>query len=64
MFDFKVKTHTWTGRPKVEVWRDGVFVATIYGHEDGLRFVSKYLEFVLPETNTTVAVRLGTVPHD
>jgi len=30
----------------VEVWQDGVFIASIYPHEDGLRIVSKYLDGV------------------
>jgi len=28
----------------VEFWRDGVFVAGIYPHEDGIRIVSKYMD--------------------
>ncbi len=31
------------GRKAVECWRDGVFVAAIYPHTDGLRIVSKYM---------------------
>jgi len=33
----------------IECWRDGVFVAAIYPHEDGIRVVSKYLDNVVKE---------------
>lgn len=42
--DFKIDTHTETGKPMVEAWKDGKFVAGIYGHDDGIRIVSKYLD--------------------
>lgn len=32
-----------------ECWRDGVFVAALYPHEDGIRIVSKYLDDVVKE---------------
>jgi len=52
--EFRVKPHgILPGNQMVEFWRDGVFVAGIYPHEDGFRIVSKYmtrveLEDVLP----------------
>ena len=33
----------------VECWKDGVFVAAIYPHEDGIRVVSKYMTDVYKE---------------
>jgi len=33
----------------VECWRDGVFVAAIYPHQDGIRIVSKYMTDMLKE---------------
>lgn len=30
----------------VEFWRDGVFVAAIYPHKDGIRIISKYMDGV------------------
>lgn len=44
--EFRVATHMETGKPMVEAWKDGKFVAGIYVHEDGLRIVSKYLDGV------------------
>jgi len=42
--EFRVKPHeTLPGNQMVEFWRDGVFVAGIYPHEDGIRIVSKYI---------------------
>jgi len=34
------------GKQIVEVWSDGVFVATIYPHEDGILIISKYMDGV------------------
>ncbi len=42
--EFRIGTHTETGKPMVEAWRDGTFVAGIYGHDDGIQIVSKYLD--------------------
>jgi len=44
--EFRIGNHTVTGKPMVEVWKDGEFIACIYGHEDGMRIVSKYLDGV------------------
>ena len=44
--EFRVSEHTMTQKPMVEVWKDGEFIASIYGHDDGLRVVSKYLNGV------------------
>jgi len=42
--EFRIGTHTETGKPVVEAWKNGEFVAAIYGHGDGIRVVSKYLD--------------------
>lgn len=43
-YEFKVVPHLiHPGSQMIECWRDGVFVAGIYPHEDGLRVVSKYM---------------------
>ena len=45
--EFSVKPHgILPSNQMVEFWRDGVFVAGIYPHEDGLRIVSKYMDGV------------------
>jgi len=46
MIKFRLSTHDITGEPMVEVWRDDTFVASIYGHEEGVRLVSKYFDGV------------------
>jgi len=46
MIKFRLSTHGITDEPMVEVWRDDTFVASIYGHEDGMKIVSKYLDGV------------------
>jgi len=47
--EFRIAPHTLTGKPMVEVWQGGEFIASIYAHEDGLRIVSKYLDGVQHE---------------
>ncbi len=55
-FQFRVVPHSIVpGAPVVECWRDGQFVATVYGHEDGLRIVSKYMSLVVKEDETPPA---------
>jgi len=54
--EFRVGTHTETGKPMVEAWREGEFIASIYFHEDGLRIVSKYLDGVEHETDMPPSV--------
>ncbi len=45
--EFRVKPHGVLPRSQmVEFWRDGVFVAGVYPHEDGIRVVSKYMDRV------------------
>ncbi|GAH85636.1 unnamed protein product [marine sediment metagenome] len=45
--EFRVKPHeTMPGNQMVELWRDGVFMAGVYPHEDGIRIVSKYMDGV------------------
>ena len=44
--EFRVSTNTLTQKPMVEVWKDGEFIASIDGHDDGMRIVSKYLDGV------------------
>jgi len=46
MIKFRLSIHGITDEPMVEVWRDDTFVASVYGHEDGMRIVSKYLDGV------------------
>lgn len=54
--EFRVGTHNVTGKPMVEVWQDGVFLASIYVHEDGLRIVSKHLDGVEHEVGMPPAM--------
>ena len=54
--EFRIGTHTLTGKPMVEVWKDGEFIASICGHEDGMRIVSKYLDGVEHEAVTPPSV--------
>ena len=54
--EFRITTNTVTGKPMVEVWQDGVFLASIYGHEDGMRIVSKYLDGVEHEAVTPPSI--------
>ena len=54
--EFRISTHTVTGKPMVEVWQDGEFIASIYGHEDGMRIVSKYLDGVKHEAATPPSI--------
>ena len=49
--DFRLGTHTITGEPMVEVWRDGEFVASICSNEAGLNIHSKYFDGVKIEQN-------------
>ncbi len=46
MIKFRLSTHSISDEPMVEVWRDDTFVASIYGHEKGVRLVSKYFDGV------------------
>ena len=49
--EFRVKPHGIPpGSQMVEFWRDGVFVAGIYPHEDGIQIVSKYMDGVEHES--------------
>jgi len=53
----KVVDHAFLpGRKSVECWRDGVFVAAIYPHQDGLRIVSKYMTDVVREEEPVMSV--------
>ncbi len=54
--EFRIATHTVTGKPMVEVWREGEFIASIYVHEDGLRIVSKYLDGVEHEADVPPSI--------
>lgn len=49
------------GKKVVECWRDGVFVAAIYPHQDGLRIVSKYMTDLVKEEEP-VSRDLGWLP--
>jgi len=50
--EFCVAIHTATGGAMVEVWQDARFIASIYGHDDGIRIVSKHLDGVEHEVAT------------
>lgn len=54
--EFRIAKHTVTGKPMVEVWRDGKFIAGIYAHEDGMRIVSKHLDGVEHEVTSPPGV--------
>ena len=54
--EFRITTHTVTGKPMVEVWREKEFIAGIYAHEDGIRIVSKYLDGVEGEAGMPSSV--------
>ena len=54
--EFRLSTHGPTGEPMVEVWRDETFVASIYGHEQGVRVVSKYFDGVVYDPGSPPAV--------
>lgn len=43
MHRFIVNVHKIIHQPMVEFWKDGILMACIYNHEDGLHIVSKYL---------------------
>ena len=48
--ELKVANHgVLPGQQMVECWQNGVFVAGIYPHEDGIRIMSKYMTDVLKE---------------
>lgn len=61
--EFRVGTHTETGKPMVELWKDGEFIAGIYPHEDGIRIVSKYMDGVEhePVYPPSVVIKLSTI---
>jgi len=58
---FQLSTHGTTGEPMVEVWRGDTFVASIYGHEEGVRLVSKHFDGVAydPDFPPAVVIRLS-----
>jgi hypothetical protein len=57
--EFKVKPHSeLAGKEMVEYWRDGVFIAGIYPHLDGIRVVSKFMVGLRPEVGWPPAVIL------
>ena len=56
MIKFRLSTHVITDEPMVLVWRDDTFVAGIYGHEEGVRLVSKYFDGVVYDPGLTPAV--------
>ena len=50
MIELKMASHgVLPGKQMVECWQDGLFVAGIYPHQDGVRVVSKYLTGVAKE---------------
>lgn len=55
-FEFKVVGHSiLRGSQVVECWRDGVFIAGIYPHQDGIRIVSKFMTNVEMEPEPAMA---------
>ena len=56
MIEFRLSTHSITCEPMVEVWRDNIFIASIYGHEEGMRVVSKYLDGVTYDSSSPPAI--------
>lgn len=48
MISFRL-AETATGEPVVEVWFGDTFVASIYGHPEGVRLISKYYDGVRSE---------------
>lgn len=59
---FKLCPHQFLpGKIMVEYWRDGVFVAAIYPHQDGIRIASKYMTDVVREEEPVMSVG-GWVP--
>lgn len=55
-YKFRVVDHgLLSDKQVVECWRDGVFVAAIYPHEDGIRIVSKYMTDVRKEPGPAMA---------
>lgn len=71
-YEFRITSHSVLPcKQVVECWRDGVFVAGIYPHQDGIRIVSKYMTGVSKETEPAMArgswlpaaiVKLGKKP--
>ncbi len=61
MIKFKLATNNITSKPMVEVWRDDTFVASIYGHEEGIHLVSKYFDGVEhnPDYPPSVVIKLA-----
>jgi len=54
--EFRLSTNTLTEKPMIEVWKDGECIASIYGHDDGMRIVSTYLDGVDHELGFPPAV--------
>ncbi len=55
-YEFKVVSHSiLPGGQMIECWRDGVFVAGVYPHEDGIRIVSKYMTEVTKKNKPAMA---------
>lgn len=55
--EFKVRPHgILPGSQMVEVWRNGVFVAGVFPHEDGIRVLSKYMTRTVTEDGLPPAV--------
>ena len=55
-YELKVVSHSMLpGSQMIECWRDGVFVAAVYPHEDGIRVISKYMTEVTKEKEPAMA---------
>jgi len=56
VIEFRLATHTLSDEPMVEVWRDDTFVASIYGHHEGVLLLSKFLDGFTYEAGRPTAV--------
>jgi len=65
MIKFRLSTHSITREPMVEVRRDDTFIASIYGHEEGIRVVSKYFDGVTYDSSSppAVVIKLSKVDY-
>jgi len=64
-YEFRVVPHSKVpGSQAIECWRDGVFVAGFYPHQDGIRIVSKFMTDVTKEAHypPSIIIKLGQEP--
>ena len=53
---FKEARHIQTGEPIIEIWKGGLFIGSIYFHENHMNIISKYFD--------SHELRRFPVPHD